>query len=250
MRYISGLLSTKTTIGALNISFDVKEGEVVSLVGESGSGKSTVANMILRFLTPNEGKIFLEGKDITKIKIKKYYGLVQGIFQDPFSSYNSFYKIDHILKQAYAKLHPHSSHIARKQVFREILSDVGLDPTETLGRYPHQLSGGQLQRILIARALLFEPKLLIADEPTSMIDSSSRAGVLNLFKDLKSNYRLSIIFITHDIGQAQYLSDRVIVMQKGKIVEQGPVKEIFLNPKMYYTQNLLACVPSIYRRWS
>lgn len=254
MRYISGLLSTKVTIGASNISFEVKEGDFVSLVGESGSGKSTIANMILRFLRPTKGAIYLGRKDIKKINKKQYYKIVQGVFQDPYSSFNTFYKIDHVLKQAYAGSLPYKTYTIyrylRKYRIKNVLSSVGLDPHETLGRYPHQLSGGQLQRIMIARALLFKPRLLIADEPTSMIDSSSRAGILNLFKDLRTRHYLSIIFITHDIGQAQYLSDHVIVMKKGKIVEQGPTDEIFLSPKERYTQNLLDCVPSIYRKWS
>ena len=248
--YVSGIVKTTSSIGTLNVSFEVNEGTVISLVGESGSGKSTIANMILRFIKPNEGNIFFNGENIQKIKKKKYYRMVQGIFQDPYSSFNSFYTIDHILKQAYSNAFSDGSRSLRREKFADVLNKVGLDPSETLGRYPHQVSGGQLQRILIARALLFEPKLLIADEPTSMIDSSSRAGVLNLFKSLKYKYNITIIFITHDIGQAQYLSDRVIVMQKGKIVEQGPTVEIFLSPKELYTQNLLACVPSIYRKWS
>jgi peptide/nickel transport system ATP-binding protein len=249
-KYVSGIIRTVTTIGALDVSFDVEEGSVVSLVGESGSGKSTIANMILRFINPTKGNIFLNGKNIHKINKKKFYRMVQGIFQDPYSSFNSFYTIDHILKQAYSNACPNSSRSKRRQKFIEILNNVGLDPSETLGRYPHQVSGGQLQRILIARALLFEPKLLIADEPTSMIDSSSRAGILNLFKALKQEYNITIIFITHDIGQAQYLSDYVIVMQNGKIVEQGETDNVFLSPKECYTQNLLNCVPSLYRNWN
>jgi len=249
-KYVSGIVRTVTTIGTLNVSFNVEEGNVISLVGESGSGKSTIANMILRFINPTEGNIFLEGKNIHKINKKKFYRMVQGIFQDPYSSFNSFYTIDHILKQAYSNAYHNSSRSKRKQKFIEILNNVGLDPYETLGRYPHQVSGGQLQRILIARALLFEPKLLIADEPTSMIDSSSRAGILNLFKALKQEYNITIIFITHDIGQAQYLSDHVIVMQNGEIVEQGETEEVFLSPKEIYTQNLLNCVPSLYRNWN
>jgi len=247
--YISGIIRTITTIGASHVSFEVEEGAVVSLVGESGSGKSTIANMILRFIAPTEGNIFFNGKNIKKIKKKKFYQMVQGIFQDPYSSFNSFYTIDHILKQAYSNAFPDSPRSKRKQKFIEVLNNVGLDPSETLGRYPHQVSGGQLQRLLIARALLFEPKLLIADEPTSMIDSSSRAGILNLFKELKQEYNITILFITHDIGQAQYLSDYVIVMQNGKIVEQGETNEVFLSPKECYTQNLLNCVPSLYRNW-
>ena len=141
----------------------------------------------------------------------------------------------------------------KRKTLDSTLSIVGLNTDDILGRFPHQISGGQLQRVLIARALLFKPKLIIADEPTSMIDSSSRADILNLFKDLKEgkNYteNISILFITHDIGQAQYISDRVIVMKEGSIVEEGPTNDVFLNPSQPYTQKLLGCCPSIYRKW-
>ena len=140
----------------------------------------------------------------------------------------------------------------KRKALESTLSIVGLNTDDILGRFPHQISGGQLQRVLIARALLFKPKLIVADEPTSMIDSSSRADILNLFKELKEGTTytegMSIIFITHDIGQAQYLSDRVIVMKEGGIVEKGPTKDVFLNPIHPYTKNLLDCVPSIYRK--
>ena len=141
----------------------------------------------------------------------------------------------------------------KRKALEDTLTIVGLNADDILGRFPHQISGGQLQRVLIARALLFSPKLLIADEPTSMVDSSSRADILNLFKELKEGTKtlmegLSIIFITHDIGQAQYVSDRVIVMKEGRIVEKGQTKDVFLNPVQPYTKNLLASVPSIYRK--
>ncbi|MBN1800496.1 MAG: ABC transporter ATP-binding protein [Candidatus Lokiarchaeota archaeon] len=249
MKYTSGLIRTKITYGAKDVSFHINSGEVVSLVGESGSGKSTVANVIMRFLKPSEGKIFFGGRPVEKIKIKKYYKLVQSIFQDPYSCYNSFYKVDHIFRQAFNHAMPNVSIRERRNIFAKAIDTVGLDPKETLGRYPHQLSGGQLQRLLIARALMFKPRLLIADEPTSMIDSSSRADVLNLFKQLQDDYEISILFITHDIGQAQYLSHRVIVMKEGTIIEQGPTNDVFTSPEHAYTKNLLACVPSIYRKW-
>jgi peptide/nickel transport system ATP-binding protein len=141
----------------------------------------------------------------------------------------------------------------KRKTLDSTLSIVGLNTDDILGRFPHQISGGQLQRVLIARALLFKPELIIADEPTSMIDSSSRADILNLFKELREETTytegLSIIFITHDIGQAQYLSDRVIVMKEGSIVEEGPTGDVFFNPCQPYTQKLLGCCPSIHRKW-
>ncbi|MBY9003596.1 MAG: ABC transporter ATP-binding protein [Candidatus Lokiarchaeota archaeon] len=249
-KYISGLIRTKETIGVNNASFKLYSGEILSLVGESGSGKSTVANLILRFIQPTEGKIFYDREEIHDISTKDYYKNVQGIFQDPYSSFNYFYKIDHLLNQAFK--YSLKGITNKRKALESTLSIVGLNTDDILGRFPHQISGGQLQRVLIARALLFKPKLIVADEPTSMIDSSSRADILNLFKELKEGTTytegMSIIFITHDIGQAQYLSDRVIVMKEGGIVEKGPTKDVFLNPIHPYTKNLLDCVPSIYRK--
>ncbi|MBN1216184.1 MAG: ABC transporter ATP-binding protein [Candidatus Lokiarchaeota archaeon] len=249
-RYISGIIKQKETYGALDVSFDIKRGEILSLVGESGSGKSTVANMILRLLKPTMGNIILLGKNIKEYKIKKYYENVQGIFQDPYSSYNFFYKVDHVLNQAISHSLSWVDIAEKERIISNTLEIVGLRGTETLGRFPHQLSGGQLQRILLARCLLFKPRLLIADEPTSMVDACARAEILNLLKKLKDKSGISVLFITHDIGQAQYISDRVIVMKKGEIVERGPTNDVFLNPKNDYTQNLLASVPSIYRKWA
>ena len=247
-KYTSGLIRTKETIGVRNVSFKLYPGEILSLVGESGSGKSTIANLILKFIQPTEGIIFYEGEKILDIPVRGYYKNVQGIFQDPYSSFNYFYKIDHMLNQVFK--YGLKDIINKRKTLESTLNIVGLNAEDILGRFPHQISGGQLQRVLIARALLFKPKLIIADEPTSMIDSSSRADILNLFKDLKNDVErgLSIMFITHDIGQAQYLADRVLIMQKGRIVEQGLTDDVFLNPKQAYTQNLLRCVPSIYRK--
>jgi len=250
-KYTSGLIRTKETIGVQNISFKIYPGEILSIVGESGSGKSTIANLILRFIQPTEGEIFYDGKEIHEVPTRVYYKNVQGIFQDPYSSFNYFYRIDHLLKQAIKFT---LKGIANKRkALDSALSVVGLNAEDILGRFPHQISGGQLQRVLIARALLFKPNLMIADEPTSMIDSSSQADILNLFKKLKEGTTytegISIIFITHDIGQAQYVSDRVLVMKEGGIVEEGLTNDVFLNPCHPYTKNLLDCCPSIYRKW-
>ncbi len=250
-KYTSGLIRTKETIAVKNASFKLYSGEILSLVGESGSGKTTIANLILRFIRPTEGEIFYEGKEIHDIPTKDYYKNVQGIFQDPYSSFNYFYRIDHMLNQVFRFSLKGITN--KRKALESALSIVGLNTDDILGRFPHQISGGQLQRVLIARALLFKPKLIIADEPTSMIDSSSRADILNLFKELVEGTTytegISIIFITHDIGQAQYISERVLIMKEGSIVEQGLTEEVFLNPDHPYTKNLLACCPSIYRKW-
>jgi peptide/nickel transport system ATP-binding protein len=247
--YTSGLIKTKTVVGAKNVSFNIEREEIVSLVGESGSGKSTVAKMILRLIEPTSGDIFFKDKHILSYDIRDYYRQVQAIFQDPYSAFNPFYKIDRVLNKTFNLRNDHSSPDGRKKIIESALKSVGLNPDEVLGRYPHQLSGGQMQRILIARSLIAGSELLIADEPTSMIDASTRAGILNLLLGLKREKGLSVLFITHDIGQAQYISDRVVVMEKGEVVEQGSVDEVFVNPKHPYTKELLASVPRLYEKW-
>lgn len=246
--YISGYIRTSIIPATKNVEFDIKRGEIVSLVGESGSGKTTTAKMILRLIEPTSGRIFLDGKDAFSYDKREYYRKVQAIVQDPYSAYNTFYKIDRVLDKAFdfrGSTHPEK----RKEIIDVTLRSIGLNPEEVLGRYPHQLSGGQLQRFLIARALIIGSELLISDEPTSMIDASSRAGILNLFLDLKRRRNLSILFITHDIGQAQYISDKIIVMKKGEIVEMGPSEKVLKHPSHPYTKELLANVPKIYEKW-
>ncbi|MFX0125757.1 MAG: ABC transporter ATP-binding protein [Candidatus Hodarchaeota archaeon] len=247
--YISGLVKTVTVSGAKDVSFEINRGEIVSLVGESGSGKSTTANIILKLLKPTSGNVYLDGKDIFLIKNKDYYKRVQVIFQDPYGSYNLFYKIDRVLHKAFGLASGKFSSVEKEEIITDTLAQIGLNADEVLGRYPHQLSGGQLQRFLLARVLIVKPDLLIADEPTSMIDASSRAGILNLLQDLKENQRLSVLFITHDIAQAQYLSRRVIVMRNGEVVEKGLAEEVFGNPQHPYTQELLASVPMLRQKW-
>ena len=247
--YTSGLIRTKSVVGAKNVTLDIERGEIVSLVGESGSGKSTVAKMILRLIEPTSGDILLNGENILSCDKRDYYRRVQAIFQDPYSAFNPFYKIDRVLDKAFGLLKNHLPSDKRKEITESTLTSIGLNPGEVLGRHPHQLSGGQMQRILVARALVIGSELLIADEPTSMIDASTRAGILNLLLDLKRQKGLSILFITHDIGQAQYISDRIIVMEKGEVVEQGLVDEVFVKPKHQYTKDLLASVPRLYEKW-
>lgn len=248
--FISGLIKTTETHAVKNVNFIINKGEVISLVGESGSGKSTIANMVLRLLHPTKGQIIFNGVNIQDIPINNYYLDVQEVFQDPFSSFNYFYKVDRVLHYAvqfkYGKIPDHK----RDEKIDEVLDMVGINSQEILGRYPHQLSGGQLQRFLLARTLIIECKLLIADEPTSMIDACARADVLNLIKQLRDEIGYTVLFITHDIGQAQYISDRVLVMEKGIIVEQGTPFDVFTKPEHPYTRSLLESVPSLYRKWN
>jgi len=253
--YEAGFVKKRRIIAVDNVTFEVNEGEVASLVGESGSGKTTTAKIILRLLPPTSGNVVFQGKDIwrdlkTKEDLKDYWKKVHAVFQDPYASYNPFYTIDRILNQALELLGVDPKSDEGKRLIREALMYVGLVPEDVLGKYPHQLSGGQRQRIMIARCWLLKPKLILADEPVSMIDASMRGAIIKLFMNLRDDYKTSTIFITHDMGLAYYVSDRILVMYRGKIVDQGSPDELVKNPKHEYTKRLLASVPTLYRKWS
>jgi len=248
--YTSGRVRTTQLVATKDVSFQLHKGEIISLVGESGSGKSTIANIILRLLRPTSGHIYLNGKDIFKIKLHDYYKSVQMVFQNPFGSFNPFYRVERVLNKAVDFVYENSKTRAQKdEIVFSALRKMDINPEEVLGRFPHQLSGGQLQRFLLARVLIIRPEVLLADEPTTMIDASSRAGILNQLINLGKTEGLSVIFITHDIGQAQYVSDKALVLRQGEVVEQGPSKEVFLHPTNKYTKQLLEDVPSLYRKW-
>jgi peptide/nickel transport system ATP-binding protein len=232
------------------MSFSIQPGEIVAVVGESGSGKTTLARLLLRLLDPTSGRILLHGEDVTELHrtndLKAYWRKVQGVFQDPFAAFNQFYAIRRVLGNALNVLDDRLSSSERLQRIETSLTEVGLDPVDALNKWPHQLSGGQVQRVMIARALVAEPELLIADEPTSMLDASLRVTVLNLLVDLRKRHNMGIIFITHDLGQAYYVSDRILVMYHGELVEQGPVEKVLADPQHDYTKRLLADVPRLH----
>jgi len=253
--YISGYIFTRKVLGAENVSFNLKSGEVLSLVGESGSGKSTVANMILRLIKPTSGKIYLDDEDAFSFDKKHYWRKVQAVFQDPYSTFNYFYTVDSTLMDAFYLLEKASPErkkypkTEREKIIMSTLETIEIDPDEVLGRYPHQLSGGQMQRLLIARSLIIGPEILVADEPTSMTDASTRLAILNELLRLKEEKGMSILFITHDVGQAYYISDRTAVMQKGRIVEMGPAEKVFFQPEHQYTKDLIKSVPKLHEKW-
>lgn len=231
------------------VSFAVQPGEIVTVVGESGSGKTTLARLLLRLLEPTEGRILLHGQEVTALRrtreLKPYWRKVQGVFQDPFAACNQFYTIGRLLRSALGLLNGRLPRDERQRAVEGALREVGLDPDDTLHKYPHQLSGGQLQRAMIARALVVGPELLIADEPTSMLDASLRVTVLNLLRDVRDRHNTSILFITHDLGQAYYVSDRVLVMYQGELVEEGEVEAVLSDPQHAYTRRLLSDVPRL-----
>jgi peptide/nickel transport system ATP-binding protein len=230
-----------------SVSFSVQPGEIVAVVGESGSGKTTLSRLLLRLLDATGGQILFRGRDVTNLRdgkeLKKYWQGVQAVFQDPFAAFNQFYTNQRVLQNALSLVDHGGSRQERLQRVEASLVEVGLDPADVLDKWPHQLSGGQVQRVMIARALVVGPALLIADEPTSMLDASLRVTVLNLLVDLRKKHNMSILFITHDLGQAYYISDRVLVMYQGKLVEEGPVGTVMTNPQHEYTKRLMADVP-------
>lgn len=252
--FIMGLFIRKEIEAVRDISFKIYEKEIVSLVGESGSGKTTTAKMILRIEKPTSGKIIYMGRDIfrdikNKTDLLWYRRNVQAVFQDPYGSFNPIFKIDRVLYEAFNLYDRKISIEEKTSLIREALKNVNLDPENVLGKYPHELSGGERQRIMIARALLIKPKLIIADEPVSMLDATLRSSVLKLLLRLRDEQGMSLLFITHDIGLAYYISDRILVMYKGRIVEEGTPDEILRHPQSEYTKRLISDVPLLYRKW-
>jgi peptide/nickel transport system ATP-binding protein len=229
-----------------DISFDVRRGETLGIVGESGCGKSTTARLLIRLLEPDDGTVVFDGRAVAAsdgIPVRDLRRQVQMVFQDSYSSLNPRCTVEDTI--AYGPSVHGLSWAAAKTRTREILSKVGLDPALFAGRYPHELSGGQRQRVNIARALALEPKLLVLDEPVSALDKSVEAQVLNLLVDLKRDLALTYVFISHDLNVVQYMSDRVLVMYLGKVVEYGPVESIYANPRHPYTRALLGAMPSM-----
>jgi peptide/nickel transport system ATP-binding protein len=250
--YKVGAFGSKRIVALTDFSLEIRPGEVVSLIGESGSGKTTVGRMILGLLPVTEGSITFDGEEISGLKgsqRRHYYKHVQGVFQDPFSSYNPVFKVDRIFSMIRRAFVSDVSDADWKVRLNESLEAVGLDPRDVLGKYPHQLSGGQLQRLLIARALMLDLKILVADEVISMLDASTRIDVLNLLGDLKQR-GLGVLFVTHDLSLGNYISDRAVILRHGRIVELGPTELVFGNPLHPYTRMLLASVPQVHTRWT
>jgi len=249
---VYGMGRTKT-LAVDHVSLEIHNKEIVSIVGESGSGKTTLAKLLLGLTEPTEGEIYFLGKkrDISTHKKRlEYWKNIQAIFQDPYSSFNIFRKIDDVLLDCINMRD--GKNISREEkvhMMSEACRFVNMKFEELTNKYPFELSGGQMQRLMIARVFLLKPKILIADEPTSMIDACSRATILDMLLKLNAEEGTTQIFITHDIGLAYYLSQTVYIMKKGRIVESGTAEEVILHPKEAYTKRLISDVPKIREEW-
>jgi len=241
------------TVAVDHVNINLYEGEVASLVGESGSGKTTLAKMLLGLISSTEGEVYFQGnkRDISSQKKKQeYWKNIQAIFQDPYSSYNIFNKIDSVLLDC---IHMRGGrklpHAKKVELMAEACGFVNLKFEELTNKYPFELSGGQMQRLMIARIFLLKPKILLADEPTSMIDACCRSTILSMLMKLVLETGMTLIFITHDLGLAYYVSDNIYIMEHGKFVERGSADEVILHPKEAYTRRLLSDVPKLHEEW-
>ncbi|OGS33955.1 MAG: ABC transporter [Elusimicrobia bacterium RIFOXYB2_FULL_49_7] len=229
------------------VSFTIADQEIVSLVGGSGCGKSVLAKIMLGLLHPNSGRFLYKGNDITDQR--RHWREVQPVFQDPFSCFNQFFTIRSQLRDSFGILEQKPSKQEMEERIDQALLAVNIKPPEIEGKYPFELSGGQMQRMLLARIFIIRPKILIADEPTSMVDACVRANILDYLMKLKQELKMTIVFITHDIGLAYYVSDRLFIMHQGRIVEQGAPDEVTLRPQNVHTVQLLADIPDIHKPW-
>jgi peptide/nickel transport system ATP-binding protein len=238
------LLSRHHTTAVDGVSFTLEDGrpEIFTIIGESGSGKTTIARMMLKLEVPSSGAIRFRGRDLQTIKSRAdrlaFMADVQPVFQNPFGAFNPLKRIDRYLFSTARRFTDARSTAEIERAADRGLQQVGLSLAEIKSRFPHELSGGQLQRIAIARALIPNPSLLIADEPVSMVDASLRMSIVNLFKALRDDLQVSIVYITHDLTTAYYISDRIIIMQKGRVVEEGDARTVLAAPRHPYSQLL------------
>ena len=243
-----------TALHPLSFTLEGDTPQIISIVGQSGSGKSTMGSIMLGFNPPSQGRVLFEGQDIQRmgaaqsLEFRKH---VQAVFQDPYACFNPFYRVNHALKFPFKRFGLAKSDAQTQTAMEEACAAVGLDPDLVLDRYPHQLSGGQRQRLIVARALMLSPKLLIADEPVSMVDASLRASILSNIYDLKDKYGISILYITHDLATAYHVSDYVMVLYKGHVVEAGPPKVVIGAPQHPYTRLVINSIPwpDLTRSW-
>ncbi|MDD1649117.1 MAG: ABC transporter ATP-binding protein [Methylococcaceae bacterium] len=247
--HIGGLMGGTLLVAVNDISFsmDSDRPAIFTLAGESGSGKTTLSRLLLHDLEPTRGKVLFEGRDLATIRkrseLKEFMKKVQPVFQNPFETFSPLRRVDAYLFDTALNFGVASNQRDAARVVDESLRKVGLSLDEVSNRYPHELSGGQIQRVSVARALISQPKLILADEPVSMVDASLRMEIVNLFRRLRDEQKVSIIYITHDLATAYYVSDRIAIMLRGYIVESGPVEDVLNRPAHPYTQLLKESVP-------
>ena len=241
-------------VDKVSLSLPAAQPSILSIVGESGSGKTTLARIILALQEPSAGEVYVDGhtvfgKDASRLRGKQYYRAVQPIFQNPFEAFSMRKKVDRYLSDAALRLGIAQNRKEARETAAEALESVGLDLARVEGKYANQFSGGELQRISVARALIPQPKLIVADEPVSMIDASLRMNIVNLFLELKDRFQVSFVYITHDLSTAYYVSDYIAIMYRGSVVEYGPSDQILTDAAHPYTELLLDSVPTVDHKW-
>jgi peptide/nickel transport system ATP-binding protein len=247
--YGGGFLRSGPSTVALqnfNLVVDAAPATITTIAGESGSGKSTLANLILGFIEPSEGQILYNGADVAKMSAQQkmdYRREVQAVFQDPYAVYNPFYRVKHIFDISINNFKLAKNRQQADDMIEEALNVVGMRGEELLHKYPHQLSGGQRQRMMVARAYMLKPKLIIADEPVSMVDASLRAMILDIMLRLRNDHGISFLYITHDLSTAYQIGDRIYMLYQGAVAEHGLATEVIENPKHPYVQLLINSIP-------
>lgn len=254
--YKSGFLGRTSTVAldGMSLKIDEHRPTITAVVGESGSGKTTLGSLLMGFITPTAGTMLYRGKDVHRLsggERRTFRRDVQAIFQDPFAAYNPFYTVDHVLTVPVSRFGLARNKQEARTLIEEALTKVGLRPEETLGRFPHQLSGGQRQRIIVARAMLLKPKVIVADEPVSMVDASLRATILESIHTLHKELGVSVLYITHDLTTAYHIGAQIVVLYRGSVMEAGHVESLVRNPQHPYTRLLIDSVPwpDPHRRW-
>lgn len=246
--FSGGFFKKQATVAVDSLSISIQEHppSITAIAGESGSGKTTLGRLLLGLIEPTAGQVLYKGKPLASMSSQErrtHRREVQAIYQDPFGVYNPFYKVDHVLAVPIAKSRLASSRSEAREIAEEALRAVGLRPEETLGRYPHQLSGGQRQRVMVARALVLKPRVIIADEPVSMVDASLRATVLETLRDFNREFGISILYITHDLTTAYQIADNIIILYQGTVKEAGDVELVINDPQHPYTKLLVESIP-------
>ncbi len=246
-RFAGGLGRESTlALAGLSLAIHAEKPSIIAVVGESGSGKTTLARLLLGLAEPTGGEVRYRGSDLRKLTRDERLAFrrdVQAVFQDPYGVYNPFYRVDHVLATPVRRFRLATSRGRARELIGDALRAVGLRPEEILGRFPHQLSGGQRQRVMVARALLLKPKLIVADEPVSMVDASLRATILGSLRKLTDEHGISILYITHDLATAYQVSDSILVLYRAHLAEAGAAELVIAAPQHPYTQLLISAIP-------